>query len=146
MEQKKNQKHLWQLAVLLIVLASVLVMFFVLTILGQPQYGSISIINTTFEQILVNEKPHLAVRAQSGSPVGQIQEISYYLDPNAKIIKVYRYSIGFNPFSEVFSHRRWPLIIDLEPMPAGDYEVQYLEEGEYRVAGRFTKPDTATKK
>ena len=146
MEQKKNQKPLWLLVVFLILLASVLTLFYALMMVGRPQFGSISVINTTFEQFLANEKPYLAVRGQDGSPVGQIQEISYYLDPNAKIIKVYRYSIGLNPFSEVFSHRRWPLIIDLEPMPEGDYEVQYLEEGEYRVAGRFTKPHTATKK
>jgi hypothetical protein len=109
---------------------------------SRPVFVDLNISTTKFEQITFEGKPYLRVERETGSPVGQIQEISYAIDPAAKTVKVYSYMVLLNPFSPVDSHRRWPLIIDLSPLPDGEYKVECYDRGHFQEAVRFNKQES----
>jgi hypothetical protein len=68
--------------------------------------------------------------------LGQIQGIGVSLEGRRFYLD--QYIIKWHPLSRVFTHRDWPVVIELEHLPAGEYQVLYWTRDEgYILAGEF---------
>jgi hypothetical protein len=106
--------------------------------LSCPNYSDLFLPSIQCHQFEENGKTYLRVDGDQGSPAGQIQEISYELDLDRKVVKVYSYFVVWHPFSRVASHRRWPLVINVEPISHGIYSVECFAAGKFEHVGTFT--------
>jgi hypothetical protein len=125
----------WALAVV----AGLVLCVLILLLISRPEPISITKGSVHFSRVRWNSHEAIVITGNYPNFLGQIQGIGvrqigrrFYLD---------QYVIRWHPLSRVSTHRDWPVVIELDDLPRGDYEVLYWTRDEgYVSAGEFKVP------
>jgi hypothetical protein len=80
----------------------------------------------------------IALRSDAMNYLGQLQGIGVKFDFQTKKVFVDRYIVRWHPLSRLSTFNDWPIVIETQGLPPGQYEVLYWTSDKgYTSAGTF---------
>lgn len=92
------------------------------------------------EKVSIGERNFILIDGEPMNYLAQVQSINVELDSSLNEVKVNRYRIFWNPFTEITVNNQFPILYSIDGWKLGKYSVVYGSETGDVLAGEFEIP------